>query len=159
LWLRRQGCCLIAAPTPPSVIEILLVEDDPNDVLLTTHALGMHHVANHIEVVKDGQEALDCIFGEGRFTGRPLNLRVVLLDLHLPKVDGLEVLKRIRADERTKLIPVVVMTSSRAEADRLAGYESGANSFIVKPVDFDQFTETVRTLGMYWVLMNEPPRT
>lgn len=141
-------------------IEILLVEDNPNDVELTLHALKANNLANEIVVVRDGAEALEFIFAKGRYAGRDLNNtpKVILLDLKLPLVDGIEVLGAIKADERTRKIPVVVLTSSREERDVVDAYGLGVNSYIVKPVDFDRFTEAVRTLGLYWLLLNEPPQ-
>ncbi len=139
--------------------EILLVDDSPDDVDLTLHALRRENLANKIAIARDGEEALDFLFCRGPFTerpGKPLP-RLVLLDLKLPKVDGMEVLRQIKGDARTKLIPVVIMTSSREERDLVNGYHLGANSFIQKPVDFTQFRETVKTLGMYWLLINQPP--
>lgn len=139
-------------------IEILLVEDDPNDVELTLHALTKYHVANHVQVVRDGAEALEFIFCEGAYGSRRMenSPRVILLDLKLPKVDGLEVLRRIKADQRTRGIPVVVLTSSREDRDIIESYQLGVNSYIVKPVDFVQFTEAVRQVGLYWLLLNQP---
>lgn len=140
-------------------VEILLVEDNPNDVELTLHAFKKYKLANRIHVVRDGAEALDYLFATGSYADRNINHRpkVILLDLKLPKVDGLEVLKRIKTDERTKTIPVVVLTSSREERDIVESYKLGVNSYIRKPVDFDRFTEAVRTLGLYWLLLNQPP--
>jgi two-component system response regulator len=140
-------------------VEILLVEDNPNDVELTLHALKKHNLANRIHVVRDGAEALDFIFGSGAYAGRRLEDRpkVILLDLKLPLVDGLEVLERIKSDPRTRTIPVVVLTSSREEPDIARSYALGVNSYIVKPVDFQQFAEAVRNLGLYWLLLNQPP--
>jgi two-component system response regulator len=140
-------------------VEILLVEDNPNDVELTRHALRDHHVANLMHVARDGAEALDFILCEGQYAYRKLEDRpkVILLDLKLPKVDGLEVLRRVKADPEARTIPVVVLTSSREERDIVDSYELGVNSYIVKPVDFEQFTEAVRTLGLYWLLLNQPP--
>ncbi len=142
-------------------VQILLVEDDPNDVELTLHALKKHNLANRVEVVRDGAEALEFIFCSGAYAHRSVENgpRVILLDLQLPKVDGLEVLRRVKADPRTKMIPVVVLTSSREERDVVESYKLGVNSYIVKPVDFEQFTESVRQLGLYWVLLNQPPVT
>ncbi|MFC1680127.1 response regulator [Elusimicrobiota bacterium] len=139
--------------------DILLVEDNPDDEALTRRALRKNNVDNKIVVVRDGAEALDYLFETGphvRSDSAELPA-VVLLDLKLPKVDGLEVLKRIRADRRTKLLPVVILTSSIEEQDRLKGYESGANSYVRKPVDFARFGEAVRQLGLYWLLLNESP--
>jgi two-component system response regulator len=140
-------------------VEILLVEDNPNDVELTIHAFKRHRITNHVHVVRDGAEALEFLFGTGTYADRGANSRpkVILLDLKLPKVDGLEVLRTIKADPRTKSIPVVVLTSSREESDIVESYKLGVNSYIVKPVDFEQFTESVRLLGLYWIVLNEPP--
>ena len=140
-------------------IEILLVEDDPNDVELTLHALKKHNLANRVEVVRDGAEALEFIFCSGAYAHRSVENgpKVILLDLKLPKVDGLEVLRRVKADPRTRMIPVVVLTSSREERDIVESYRLGVNSYITKPVDFEQFTEAVRQLELYWLLLNEPP--
>jgi CheY-like chemotaxis protein len=139
------------------MIEILLVEDNPNDVELTLRAFAKHNVANRIHVARDGQEALDYLFavGEG---GEHVCPKVVLLDLKLPKVDGLEVLREIRASERLRNVPVVVLTSSREEKDIVESYDLGVNSYIVKPIEFEKFVETVDTLGLYWLLLNQPPR-
>jgi two-component system response regulator len=138
---------------------ILIAEDNPNDEELTLRALRKNNVSNAVIVVRDGQEALDYLFGTGSHAGRDLTHRpeVVLLDINLPKVNGLEVLKRIRADERTRTMPVVILTSSAEERDRLTAYSNFANSYIRKPVDFDQFTEAVRELGLYWLVLNQPP--
>ena len=140
-------------------VEILLVEDNPNDVKLALHALTQHNLANHVEVVRDGAEALEFIFGTDRYAARgPHNApRVILLDLKLPLVDGLEVLRRVKADPRTRTIPIVVLTSSREEPDMAEAYRLGVNSYIVKPVDFAQFTEAVRNIGLYWLLLNQAP--
>lgn len=139
--------------------EILLVEDNKSDAKLTQRALEKSHILNRIQHVKDGQEAIDYLFGEGQFAGRdPSHTpRVVLLDIKLPKVDGLEVLRRIREDPRTRSVPVVVLTSSNQERDIAIGYALHANSYIVKPVDFLQFSEAVKSIGMYWLLVNTPP--
>lgn len=141
-------------------IEILLVEDNPNDIEITLHAFRKHNLANRIQVVRDGEEALEFIFCTGRFADRDIAdpPKIILLDLKLPLVDGLEVLRQIKADARTKKIPVVVLTSSRQEQDVIRSYDYGVNSYIVKPLDFDQFTEAARILGLYWVLLNQPPR-
>jgi two-component system response regulator len=140
-------------------VEILLVEDNPNDAKLTLHALKRNNLTNRIHVVRDGAEALEYIFGTGAYAGHNVNdhLKVILLDLKLPKVDGLEVLRRVKADPHTRVIPVVVLTSSREERDIVESYKLGINSYITKPVDFGQFTEAVRQLGMYWLLLNQPP--
>jgi len=139
--------------------EILLVEDNPDDQLLTLRALKTNRIANQIVVARDGAEALDYLFGSGAYAGRDTSVlpQIVFLDLKLPKLDGLEVLKRIRADERTSVLPVVVLTSSDEEQDIIDSYHLGANSYIRKPVDFAQFVETVGRLGMYWLVLNEPP--
>jgi two-component system response regulator len=136
--------------------QILLVEDNPNDLELALHAFETHPLANAIEVARDGQEALDYLFGGNGSSAKPPP-KLVLLDLKLPKVDGLEVLRRIRSDPKLKHLPVTILTSSREEIDLVRGYDLGVNSYIVKPVDFDRFVETVQTLGMYWLLLNEPP--
>jgi CheY-like chemotaxis protein len=142
---------------PP--VEILLVEDNPSDEELTIHALRSNHLANNIEVVRDGAEALEYIFHTGAFADRAAGDRpkVILLDVKLPKVDGLEVLRRIKSDPRTRSIPVVVLTSSREECDVVDSYSLGVNSYIVKPVDFSRFAEVVRQLGLYWLLLNHSP--
>ncbi|HVU13177.1 MAG TPA: response regulator [Phototrophicaceae bacterium] len=141
-------------------VEILLVEDNPRDVELTLRALKKHNLSNHVQVVRDGEEALDFIFGTGPYSGRDVNIkpRIILLDLKLPKVDGLEVLQAIKSDANTRTIPVVVLTSSREERDVVQSYELGVNSYIVKPVDFEQFSESMQHLGMYWLLLNIPPK-
>lgn len=141
---------------------ILLVEDNPDDQALTERALARNNIRNTVVVAKDGAEALDWLFGRGQYAGRdPAQLpALILLDLKLPKVDGLEVLRQLRADERTRLAPVVILTSSREEQDLTQGYSLGANSYIRKPVDFAQFVEAVRQLGLYWLVLNErPPST
>ncbi len=138
---------------------ILLVEDNPDDEALVLRVLRKYNLANEIVIARDGVEALDYLFGTGAYAGRDLGQtpQVVLLDLKLPKIDGLEVLRRVRQDPRTRLQPVVILTSSKEEVDRIKGYSFGVNSYIRKPVDFDQFTESVRQLGLYWLLLNEPP--
>lgn len=142
----------------PMVVEILLVEDNPNDVELTLHALRKNKLANQLHVVRDGVEALEFMFATGRYEGRGLeNPKVVLLDLKLPKVDGLEVLRRLRAEPRTAQVPIVVMTSSAEERDLVESYRLGANSYIQKPLDWEQFTHAVQKVGMYWLLLNQPP--
>jgi two-component system response regulator len=136
---------------------ILLVEDNPDDEALTLRALKKNNIQNDVVVARDGVEALDYLFGTGNHTGRDTSVlpSVTLLDLKLPKIDGLEVLKKIRADDRTKIMPVVILTSSKEEQDLINGYKLGANSYIRKPVDFSQFIEAVRQLGLYWLLLNE----
>jgi two-component system response regulator len=138
---------------------ILLVEDNPDDEALTLHALESNKIGNTVIVARNGVEALDYLFGTGQYTGRDLEAlpAVVLLDLKLPKIDGLEVLRRIRADSRTNLLPVVILTSSTEDEDRLKGYALGANSYVRKPVDFDEFVRAVGQLGLYWLLLNESP--
>jgi len=140
-----------------TAIDILLVEDNASDAELTLRVLKKHHVVNKFQLVTDGEEALDFFFGTGKFSTRDISLlpRLVILDINLPKVDGLEVLRKIKADERTKSIPVVMLTSSKEQSDIIAGYKLGANSFIVKPVDFKKFMETVEELGLYWLRFNE----
>ncbi|MPZ76739.1 MAG: response regulator [Deltaproteobacteria bacterium] len=137
---------------------ILLVEDNPDDEALTRRALKKNNIQNEVVVARDGAEALDYLFGTGAYAGRDLSVMptVTLLDLKLPKIDGLEVLRRLRADERTKVLPVVILTSSKEEQDLANGYMLGANSYMRKPVDFAQFTEAVRQLGLYWLVLNEP---
>ena len=138
---------------------ILLVEDNPDDVELTLRALKQYHVRNEVTVVRDGAEALDYLLATGAYADRDTSAMpaVVILDLKLPKVDGLEVLQRMRADERTKFVPVVVLTSSKEEKDMVNSYKFGANSYVQKPVDFTQFVEAARQLGLYWLVINEPP--
>ena len=138
---------------------ILLVEDNPDDEALTLRALRKNKILNEVVVARDGAEALDYLFGSGAYAGRDTSVmpQIILLDLKLPKVDGLKVLERIRADERTKLLPVIILTSSKEEQDLIEGYSLGANSYIRKPVDFGQFTEAIRLLGLYWFVLNEPP--
>ncbi len=138
---------------------ILLVEDNSDDEALTLRALKKNNIRNEVVVAHDGAEALEYLFGTGKYAGRNTNLtpQVVLLDLKLPKVEGLEVLRRVRADQRTKLLPVVILTSSNEEQDRIDGYGLGANSYVRKPVDFSQFMEAARQLGLYWLILNESP--
>ena len=138
---------------------ILLVEDNPDDVELTLRALEKHNIKNKVTVARDGAEALDYLFATGAYSDRDTSVMpaVIILDLKLPKVDGLEVLERMRADERTKLVPVVILTSSKEEQDMINGYKFGANSYVRKPVDFTQFVEAARQLGLYWLVVNEPP--
>jgi len=138
---------------------ILLVEDNPSDVALTRRALQKSRISNEMAVVEDGQEALDYLFGSGPYAGRDISKlpAVVLLDLKLPKVSGLEVLQKIRSDERTRRLPVVILTSSKEEQDLAAGYDLGVNSYIRKPVDFIQFAAAIENLGLYWLVLNEPP--
>jgi two-component system response regulator len=136
---------------------ILLVEDNPDDEALTVRALRKSNIANDIDVARDGVQALDYLFGEGAHAGRASRVmpQVILLDLKLPKLDGLGVLRRLRADNRTRLLPVVILTSSNEEQDRISGYELGANSYVRKPVDFNQFGEAARQLGLYWLVLNQ----
>lgn len=137
-------------------INILLVEDNPDDVELTLLALEKNNIANPVKVVRDGQEALDYLFYHGRYAEQDYQLpNLILLDLKLPKVDGIDVLHKIKADRKLKLIPVVVLTSSKEESDVLKSYDLGVNSYIRKPVDFDQFVDTVKQIGFYWLLINE----
>jgi two-component system, response regulator len=138
---------------------ILLVEDNPDDEALTLRALKKNNIGNQVIVARDGAEALDYLFGTGQYSGRNVNLmpQAVLLDLKLPKIEGLEVLRLLRANDVTKLLPVVILTSSNEERDRLAGYELGANSYVRKPVDFSEFMEAARQLGLYWLVLNEQP--
>ena len=139
-------------------VEILLVEDNPNDEMLALHAFKKHNLANKVHVVRDGAEALEFIFCTGAYAERPYeNPRLILLDKKLPLVDGLDVLRQIRANPRTRLIPVVMLTSSAESRDIIESYELGVNSYIIKPVNFEQFTETARQLGYYWLLLNRHP--
>jgi two-component system response regulator len=142
-----------------NIVEILLVEDTPGDLELALRALRKGNLVNRIEVARDGVEALEFIFCEGPHAGRKIEdgPKVILLDLKLPKIDGLEVLRRIKSDPRTKAIPVVVLTSSKEQCDVVESYNLGVNSYIVKPVNFDQFAAAVQQLGMYWLLLNQPP--
>src|SRR4051795_5643750 len=145
---------------PDQTVEILLVEDNPNDVELALHSLKQHNLANRVQVARDGAEALDFIFGTGPYAGRRLHdgPMVVLLDLKLPLVDGLEVLRRVKSDPQTRALPVVVLTSSREERDVVESYQLGVNSYIVKPVDFEQFMQSIGQVGLYWVVINQHPR-
>jgi CheY-like chemotaxis protein len=140
-------------------IEILLVEDNPDDVELTLHSLRKENLANNIHVARDGEEALEFLFCNGAHADRvgECPLKLILLDLKLPKIDGMEVLKRLKGDPHTKTIPVVILTSSKEERDLVNTYGLGANSYIQKPVDFDQFRETVKNVGLYWLVINQPP--
>lgn len=141
------------------LVEILLVEDNPADVELTVRALRAENLRNHIHIARDGEEALDFLFCRGPSSERGFEHppRVILLDLKLPKVDGLEVLRQVKSDPRTKAIPVIILTASKEEKDLVNGYQLGVNSYIQKPVDFDQFRATVKQLGLYWLLVNQPP--
>jgi two-component system response regulator len=141
-------------------VEILLVEDNPDDLEMELLTLREMKVANHVQIARDGVEALDFIFCRGPYAGRKIenSPKVVLLDLKLPKVDGLEVLRAIKDDPRTQSIPVVVLTSSKEQSDVVESYKLGVNSYIVKPVDFEQFTEAIKKLGLYWLLLNQPPQ-
>ncbi|HRQ22554.1 MAG TPA: response regulator [Anaerolineales bacterium] len=136
---------------------ILLVEDNPDDEELTLRALKKNNIVNNVVVARDGAEALDFLFGTGKYAGRDPNdlPQIILLDINLPKVDGLEVLRRVRANEATRLLPIVILTSSKEEQDLIQGYSLGANSYVRKPVDFNQFVEAVRQLGLYWLVLNE----
>jgi len=138
---------------------ILLAEDNPDDVKLTLRALKKSNILNEVVVAQDGVEALDYLFGTGKYAGRDTRVvpQLILLDLKMPKMDGLEVLQRLRGDGRTKLLPVVVLTTSSEDRDRIESYKLGANSYIRKPVDFDQFVDAVRQLGLYWLVLNEAP--
>jgi two-component system, response regulator len=138
---------------------ILLVEDNPDDVALTLRSFKKNNISNEVIVARDGVEALDYLFASGAYRGRDKDIipALILLDLNLPKLDGMEALRRIRADEKTKLIPVVILTSSKEESDIINGYKLGANGYVRKPVDFAQFNETIRQVGLYWLVTNEPP--
>jgi len=137
---------------------ILLVEDDPRDVELTMTALGDHNLANEVVIAHDGEEALDYLYRRGKFEFRiNQNPAVMLLDLKLPKIDGLEVLEKVKSDEKLKVIPVVVLTSSREERDMVASYKLGVNAYVVKPVDFHEFVNAIKELGVFWAIVNEPP--
>ena len=142
-----------------SIVDILLVDDSQDDIDLALHALRQGKVANSIFVLRDGEEALDFLFCRGKYAERSFDVppKLVLLDLKMPKVDGMQVLKQLKGDPQTKSIPVVIMTSSKEERDLIEGYSSGVNSFIQKPVDFEQFRETVKALGLYWLVVNQAP--
>jgi CheY-like chemotaxis protein len=141
-------------------VEILLVEDNPDDLELTLHALRREHLANGIAIAKDGEEALDLIFCRGRFVGeKPIQPKLILLDLKLPKVNGLEVLKEIKSNPTTASIPVVMLTASAEEIDLLRSYQNGVNSYLRKPVDFDEFRDMVKRIGFYWLVVNQTPAT
>ncbi|MCU0537639.1 MAG: response regulator [Hydrococcus sp. Prado102] len=140
---------------------ILLVEDNPDDEALTLRAFKKSNILNEVVVARDGVQALDFLFATGTYSDRDVNImpQIVLLDIKLPKIDGLEVLRRLRSDERTKMLPVIILTSSKEEQDLINGYKFGCNSYIRKPVDFSQFSESIRQLGLYWLVLNEtPPR-
>ena len=141
-------------------VEILIVEDNPNDAEMALRALKKNNISNHVYLVRDGQEALDFVFAKGEFSSRSVSEKpkVILLDLKLPKIDGLEVLRRLKSDPSAKVIPVVVLTSSQEESDIVKSYELGVNSYIVKPVDFDKFVSAVKDLGFYWLLLNQRVR-
>ena len=140
-------------------VEILLVEDNPNDIKLAMHAFKKHQLANRVQVARDGAEALEFIFCTDRHAGRRMEdgPKLILLDLKLPLVDGIEVLRRLKGDPRTRMTPVVILTTSKEESDIVESYHLGVNSYIIKPVDFEQFTDVVRQLGYYWLLLNQPP--
>lgn len=141
-------------------VEILIVEDNPSDAELTIRALKKSNLANHIFVVENGEEALDFIFSKGQFSDRDKSksLKVIFLDLKLPKISGLEVLKAVKSDESTKMLPVVIITSSKEDPDIIEAYKLGANSYVVKPVDFDSFIHSINATGLYWLLINVPPK-
>lgn len=137
---------------------ILLVEDNPNDVELTLEGLSEYNLANDVQVVRDGEEALDYLYYRGKFAGRISNNPVVvILDLKLPKIDGIEVLRQIKSDEKLRLIPVVILTSSNIESDKVKSYKLGVNAYVVKPIGFHEFTDAIRELGIFWAIINEPP--
>ena len=137
---------------------ILLAEDDAQDVELTLEALSEHHLANQVVVARDGAEALDYLYSRGNFKNRPPgNPAVILLDIKMPKIDGLEVLKKVKSDEKLKMIPVVMLTSSREERDLMESYQSGVNAYVVKPVNFQEFVRAAKQLGIFWAILNEPP--
>lgn len=140
-------------------VEMLLIEDNPDEAELTIRSLKKNNLANHLIHIDDGEKALDFIFSQGEYSNNTELMRpkLILLDLNLPKVDGLEILKRVKSDDRTKTIPVVVLTSSKEERDIIESYKLGVNGYIVKPVDFNSFTKAVADIGMYWLILNEPP--
>jgi len=140
-------------------VEMLLIEDNPDEAELTIRSLKKNNLANHLIHIDDGEKALDFIFSQGEYSNNTALMRpkLILLDLNLPKVDGLEILKRVKSDDRTKTIPVVVLTSSKEERDIIESYKLGVNGYIVKPVDFNSFTKAVADIGMYWLILNEPP--
>ena len=138
-------------------IEILLAEDSASDAEMALRALKKHHLANHLTWVRDGVEALDFIFAQGKYTGRIGNLKLILLDIKMPRVDGIEVLRQLRANDKTRMIPVVIMTSSAEERDIMESYKLGVNSYIVKPVDFTQFAQVIVQVGLYWAVVNRTP--
>lgn len=144
---------------PMNQVEILIVEDNPHDAEMALRALKKNHVSNKVLVVHDGEEALDFVFARGNYAGREKKFRpkIILLDLKLPKIDGLQVLKEIKNNPETKIIPVIMLTSSKEETDMVSSYQLGVNSYIVKPVDFSKFVEAVRDLGLYWLLLNQQP--
>jgi two-component system, response regulator len=158
-FLSLNSCLDPAVDTRQDEVELLIVEDSKSDVELALRALKKHRLANNVAVARDGAEALDFIFCEGEFAGRSIEQqpRVVLLDLNLPLVSGLEILQRIRADSRTSSVPVVVMTASTRERDLLESYRLGVNSYIVKPLDFSKLVEAMKIIGMYWLMLNRPP--
>lgn len=142
----------------PETTDILLVEDNPNDALLAIRSLKEGNLANEIVHLKDGQEAIDYLLRQEKYSGRKgLQPKVILLDLKLPKVNGLEVLKALRSNPETKLVPIVILTSSQMESDLIESYKLGANSYIVKPVDFENFSKSIREVGLYWLILNKPP--
>lgn len=147
--------------TEEDVVEVLIVEDNSTDLEITLRALRRHNLANKVLAVRDGEEALAFLFGEGKYAGRKTNThpRVILLDLKLPKVDGIEVLRAIKGNEVTRSIPVVVMTSSAEDRDRIESYRLGVNSYIVKPVEFDAFIKAISEVGFYWLILNHPPKS
>jgi len=160
-WFSPANRSVLINMTIDNDIEVLLVEDNPDDLDMALRALRKAHLANRIQVARDGAEALEFIFGTGAHTGRKVENgpRVILLDLKLPKIDGLEVLREVKSDPRTKMIPVVVLTSSKEQPDVVECYNLGVNSYIVKPVNFERFASAVAELGMYWLLLNHPPRS